>query len=144
MKSREQLKSEFGELLIKASGGNNDALRCCQLAMEYFHYFDDLVDGDIQLSAETLVMCNNILLKLTLNPFFQANQTLLAGVLFLVADDYVASETEPAWKMLRHTSNNFIRVVALLTGGENLMKVVGKQLRAASIEAHYDEKNNPI
>lgn len=139
MKNQKQLMEEFTLVLEKASNGNQEALHCMRLASTYFHTFDDLVDRDIELSAFTFSNCNNLFLKLILNPFFLQHNQLLGTILLLISDDYIASnEEDKYWNNLRHCGNTFFKTVALLTGGDKLMLEVGRMLRQCSMDSQVD------
>jgi hypothetical protein len=121
--------------LEKAAGGNQHAYRCADLAVSYFHAFDDIIDGDTPLSSRSLVKLNNLFLRLCACQFFCENRAILMPLLILIGEDYVASNEESKhWRILRHSGNNFIRAIALITGGEELLFEVSKELRDFSVK----------
>lgn len=127
--------SEFAALIGLAANQDQEALLCLNLAISYFHKFDDVIDGDIKLTARSLVELNNLLTRLQTCKFYRDYSSILTSHLMLIGEDYVASNEEDSyWNVLRHNGNNFVRIVALLTGGEQLMNEVSKQLRAFSFK----------
>lgn len=143
---------EFAALLEEASCGNNDALQCLMLATTYMHLFDDVVDGDLKLTAANLVKVNNIFARLLTCNFFIANKAILLAQLLLIGECYAAAEEYKTsgfekrreWSnYMRHCGNDFIRAVALLCGGEAGLIYVSRKLREYSLKDHYDESGNP-
>lgn len=126
----------------KAANSNQDAYVSIDLAVSYFHQFDDLVDGDTEFNARNFVKVNNLLTRLLTSKFFCENRGVLLAQILLIGDDYIASVESPEyWDRLRHNGNNFIRLIALITGGENLFIEVSKELRDFSVKDQILKKD---
>lgn len=136
---------KFAEILKLASNDDDEAFKFVLLWSSYSHKFDDLVDGDTELTAANMVECNNILQRMLSGVFYQRHPEMLGLQLYLVGEAYAASEqfkdaapdsNEREWaNFLRHAGNDVIRAVAAITGGEVLLKEVSKKLRQYSINA---------
>lgn len=145
---------EFAYLLDKIANGDKDALLVCRLWTTYCHKFDDLVDSDVPLTADNMVECNNVLTRMLTNSFFVQYKDLLMLNLIMVGEAYAAAENmkvmpgvkEQEWAAyLRHSGNDFLRLIALLTGGEKHLANMSRKLRELSIKDHYTkETHQPI
>lgn len=128
-------------ILDLAANGNAQARLCLDLAVTFFHNSDDIIDCDMLLTVRELTKYNNMLARLFTCEFFKQFSGILMVQMALIGDDYAASEESPEWIMLRHCGNNFVRTIALLTGGEDLMVRVSKMLRDYSIKDQYTSTN---
>ncbi len=134
---------EFRGLLEQISNGDIKALICAELAVSYFHTFDDVVDGDKFGCARTMTECNNLFARLLCCEFFRLHQGVLLPQLILIADDYATSNECKRYDFLRHNGNNFLRLIALITGGENhLVRCSRKLLDSAFKEEFSEEKKD--
>lgn len=134
---------DFRTALECVANGNVDAKEFVLLWTTYCHKFDDLVDGDTAPSAENLVECNNVLLRICNSRFFTQHYAALSVVILLTAETYAACERlkksestyEKEWaEMFRHCGNDVLRAVALLTGGEKHLNYVSNLLREFAVE----------
>ena len=63
---------------LDACNGNKDAVRFCDVFVDHCHVLDDIIDEDNPVTDETLIKSQlDMMLELTLNPFFVANKSYL-------------------------------------------------------------------
>lgn len=118
--------------------GNTNAMRFCADILEVSHVWDDLVDGDVAVSAETANKTfRKLMLELPANDFYRANFSFLHPVMVMIWAQWDASnkieenpsEGDPAKTyMLRASLYQLFHACAVLCGGLDWAAEVGPEV----------------
>lgn len=139
---------EAQDLFKIIANENEDAYKFICLWSSYCHLFDDIIDKDKVGDINSLLELNRILLRFTTCKFYDDYRQTIMSLQILIGESYQASESLRKNKediksfnlglFLSHSGNDMLRFVALVTGGENHLNYVSKELRALTIKEHPD------
>ena len=145
------LSQILGNIYEQAANGRDDARLFLLGWHHYCHLIDDLVDGDVTPTAETICEVLVMACKLLSTPFYQANALRLSGVVVAITNTYADSvaweRTDTAWKKqvadtIRQTGNDMIATVADITGGYRGMRSISLALREEAWRNQHPEVSN--
>tara|TARA_R110000868_G_scaffold44315_3_gene148139 strand:- start:142 stop:564 length:423 start_codon:yes stop_codon:yes gene_type:complete len=137
---------EIGQLYFNACGGNANALLFVSLFHTYCHAVDDLIDGDVERTPETLLEVLMQANQLYSTPFYLENAYRLQPVIALITNTYadsVAWEKDGTdWKrniadVIRQCGNDMILAVACIVGGYKHMRSISLELREVAYHSQH-------
>ena len=140
------MSSKLSQLYFDAAGGNQDALVFVTAFHVYCHAIDDLVDGDVPMTAESLL---DVLMQanaLYATPFWINNwfrlQPVMAQICNTYADSVAWENAEESWKkqtadVLRLCGNDMITQVAWIVGGYKHMRSISLRLREFAYHSQH-------
>jgi len=128
--------------------GNQDAVQCFVMISSAAETWDDLADGDVEVSKQRLDGAfTDLFLRLTGNPFFQAYHAEIRPILAVAINAWQDSEelrqgsrTERHWAfVLRNLGLELIPLFAWLLGGYEHMRRVSQEARQFFMHETYAE-----
>ena len=142
---------EIFKLYEQAANGNADALLFLMAFHVYCHAIDDLIDGDLEKSAENILdilMQANVLYS---TPFYQAHSIRLGGIIASITNTYADSvaweKSDEPWKksvadVIRQCGNDMVLAVAAITSGYRGMRNLSLRLREFAYKNQHQEVPN--
>lgn len=86
-------KKSFADFLAFACKGNPEAIRFCHAFVRFCHFLDDAVDRDKPVTSEDAARLGiQLVIECSVNPFYQANKSLLLGLIVQGFNAWVDSD----------------------------------------------------
>lgn len=123
-----------------------DAVKFFLAWNEYCHYIDDLVDGDIERTPESILKMGAMAAAIYSSNFYHRYYTQLYPVVLMITNEYGDSvkweRSNEEWKhrqadTLRHCGNNMLMVIVGIVGGYDAMREVSEMIRTTSYTQHH-------
>lgn len=148
--------SKAREWCVKVCCGNQEAMELCDIAYNYFHGIDDLIDtmqdGRPLMNKEEMI---SLFFKAALfynHPFYKKNQAILFPIILQITNTYadsVAWEQSPKAHLramgdvFRTCGNEFYIMIALLCGGEKHMRSFSAAIKERDWLMQHDVEGYP-
>jgi len=139
---------QIAEIYAEVTQGDEYARQFLAAWHHYCHAIDDIVDGDIPFSAETLLKLLVQANQVYSLPFYLRNALILQPVVASVTSTYADSvawekDSEP-WKrniadVIRQCGNEMVLTIAWIVGGYDHQRRISLKLRELAFHSQHKD-----